>query len=152
MKVELSEASAKALEHISELETWTVGTTMQRGQKKQTGPFATRVQKKIQKTKATGKAKTKPKQTQIGQKAPKEDTHDPNRSFVADDFKRTQAGREAMRECFQQIFDLDCRLWPASKAFDSNGDCRLRNTPKVTVSEVFRNAARMLGCDVARLS
>lgn len=111
-KIVLTEQSASVLDKVEELELWTVGHTMQRGQQKVVGDGLdfTGSSKK-----PAAKAKRKPSQK-------------PTFEFeevTADSIRRNAAGRAAIQQLIRQLLALDGASFKESPMFDLDGACRL---------------------------
>lgn len=140
LEVKLSQASAEAAALAPELETWTVEPTMVRGQKRKASQgqgtsFRQRVARK------QGKQAKKANPTAAKQPAPSAAELEPQTLVLSpDDFKRTAAGKAKIKECVQAVNALDYELHPRSRMFDALGVCRLKNCPRITLTECIELA------------
>lgn len=142
VQIKLTQASMDAVKLIPEIETWAVGPTMQRGQKRnleeKPNTFTKRVAARRAKSKTHQSHCTKKKSQKgtgaVGQKPAPAD-HSSDAQFTAESFKRNNDGRAAIRSCFRKLQALDAQIFPKKLAFDSMGVCRLNNVPKMTLEE-----------------
>jgi len=125
---------------VGNVETWEVGPTMQRGQKRKHAPKVP-FRKKVARQQRMKKKKTDKSQkaVRIGQQVPEKQDEktgylDPN-VFGPEDFARSFNGRSKIQKCFQQVIDLDLQMHPKARAFDETGKCRMKgvvaNKPEI---------------------
>ena len=114
-KVKLTKDSAAALHKLDELELWTVGHTMQRGQQKVLGGDPEQQPDFSGKKDAGAKAK-------ITKRKRKEE--DP--TLHADDIRRSNAGRAVIQKIIKDLRLRDDAEFPSCPMFDMNECCRLK--------------------------
>ena len=150
----MSESSGELLAKVDGVKRWRVQPTMVRGWKKvHAMPLsmgkgsvkaklkkATKVAKKVLKTKKANEDESDPKKKK---KASEPKSHIPEvksaGDVTEDDIRRNADGHQAIKLLLQEIYEIDGKCFPSNPVFDSQGCCRLKfeGASSYTWSEVL---------------
>lgn len=142
VKIVLSEASARALDHVEDLETWSVQPTMIRGAKNVVPSDVEPLTKFAGKRpkKASGKVDKINKKVKAAG-APKEPS-------PSDDYRRNAKGRDAIMQRVQDFINMDTRIFAGNPTFYTDGKCRINydGASNFSTAEIVAAAPQCLEC------
>ena len=155
VKVTLSEESSDVLAKVPDLKKWRVAPTMTRGSraaykdqieraKAHMGTMQVKMQKKLKAKKDSVKKNQKAEKKAEKKKLKKQEKKEAKaKSKLADlstedlsaaHFRRTSAGRAAIKLLMTELHALDCKQFGQSPCFDGSGHCRLKMDGASTVT------------------